>query len=204
MNPLTSAISQSPKQAWEETGVDTRWADEESEACRGSALLMVTEGQSQACSPCPYTATCGCRVASEGWRASVLVPREIQAALQLFPVHRTPENSIPASWLPPTYTSAHTICPAELFSLEELGNRTFPNSRKASKSRILPMASEASWPVSTSLASSLSHSPLLSALFARRAGLISASPASRTLSLLPAGSARALPFAWKPLSTPFF
>lgn len=138
------------------------------------------------------------------WRASVLVPREIQAALQLFPVHRTPENSIPASWLPPTYTSAHTICPAELFSLEELGNRTFPNSGKASKSRILPMASEASWPVSTSLASSLSHSPLLSALFARRAGLISASPASRTLSLLPAGSARALPFAWKPLSTPFF
>lgn len=113
-----------------------------------------------------------------------MVPREIQAALQLFPVHRNPENSVPASWLPPTYTSAHTICPAELFSLEELGNQAFPNPGKASKSRILPMASKASWPVSTSLASSLSHSPLLSALFARRVGLISASPAARTLSCL--------------------
>lgn len=109
----------------------------------------------------------------------------IQTALQLFPVYRKARKFHPCIQAS-TYTSAHTICWAELLSLEELGNPGFSNPEKASKSRILPMASKAFWPVSTSSASALPPSPFLCALLAKHIGLMSAFQAAHTLSCLQA------------------
>lgn len=84
-----------------------------------------------------------------------------------------PADSIPASWFPPTLEPTQSA--RQSYSpWKSLVIPAFPNPGKVSESRILPPASRASWPVSTSLASSLPPSPFFSALLAKRLGLVSA------------------------------
>ena len=109
-----------------------------------------------------------------------------------------PENSNPASWPPstlqPTQSALQSYSP-----WKNLVIQAFPNPGEASKSRILPMASKASWPVSTSLASSLPPSPPGCTTCQVYWPYFSFS--SSSYSLLPAGSEQAVPFAWQAFST---
>lgn len=98
-----------------------------------------------------------------------------------------PANSIPESWLPPTLPPTQS---AGSFSpWKSLVMQAFPHSGKASKSRVLPVASKASWPVSTSLDSSLLP---LSLCAVRQAHWPSFSFSSSSHSLLHAGPEQAL------------
>lgn len=111
-------------------------------------------------------------------------------ALQLFPVHREARKfqpSHPGFHLP---FGVHNL-PGRV----ALPGRAFSNPGKASKSRILPVAPKASWPMSTSFPLTLcvTHQPHC-AYF---------SFSSSAHSLLPVGSEPAVPFAWKVRSAAF-
>lgn len=111
-----------------------------------------------------------------------------------------PENSIRASWLPPTLQPTQSAGPS--CSLwKSLVIQAIPNPGRASKSRILPMGCKAVWPVSTSLASSLPPSPFLCAT--RQMCWPSFSFSSSPYALLPAGPERAFPVPGRLFPLPF-
>lgn len=165
-------------------------------------MLMVTEWRNQARSHCPYAVTCGHWAASEVWQACIL----LGSVASRQPCNGSqctekPENSNPASWPPPplqpTQSARRSYSPWKSLVIQ-----AFPNPGKASKSRILPMASKASWPASTSLASSLPPSP--PGRMTRQAYWPYVSFSSNAYSLLSAGSEQAvlLPGRLPPLPFP--